>query len=60
MCSRKLYSEAARSGSSDENVSGQDENRHSIVNWLSAYQDESEEIALKKAIQLSKVTLFLT
>ena len=51
MSSSKLYSDAVRSGSSDEDVvsPGRD-----IFDWLHAYQQESEEVALQKSLQLSK------
>ena len=55
MSSSKLYSDAVRSGSSDEDVvsPGRD-----IFDWLHAYQQESEEVALQKSvIQLSTEAL---
>jgi hypothetical protein len=60
MSSDKLYSDAVRSGSSDEDVAspGPDQG-NGIFDWLHVYQHESEEVALQKSLQLSKVS-FIT
>ncbi len=54
MSSPKLYSEVVRPGSSDEDAVSPGRNQHGI-RWLVEYQQESEEVALEKTLQLSKV-----
>ena len=62
---RRLYSEVV-SGSSGRESSGEEfaegqslppRPRSSIYNWLSAYQNDRDEVALAKALEQSKVNL---
>ena len=63
---RRLYSEvlsgsSGRESSGDEFAEGHSlppRPRSSLCNWLSAYQNEREEVALAKALEQSKVNLF--
>lgn len=44
MSGQKLYSDVVRSGSSDESGEGSSPRPGGLVDWLCAYQNDSEEI----------------
>ena len=54
--SKKLYSEVVKGSSSEEELEMSKTSKSgSIVNWLHEYQTDEEDIALEKALNLSKV-----
>ena len=54
--SKRLY---ARVVSSDDDLeTGKTSGNSSILNWMHEYQVENEEVALRKAFDLSKVNVF--
>ena len=57
--SKQFYSEVVKGSSSEEELEMcQTSKTASIVNWLREYQTDEENVALEKALALSKV-LFL-
>ena len=55
MLDTRLYSEVVSGSSGSEDFELQKRPRGgSLVNWLSEYQTESEEVAVKKALEMSK------
>ena len=55
--SKQLYSEVVKGSSSEEELemSKTSAKSGSIVNWLHEYQTDEEDVALEKALTLSKV-----
>ena len=54
--SKQLYSEVVKGSSSEEELEMcQTSKTGSIVNWLGEYQTDEEDVALEKALALSKV-----
>ena len=54
--SKQLYSEVVKGSSSEEELEMcQTSKTGSIVNWLREYQTDEEDVALEKALALSKV-----
>ena len=54
--SKQLYSEVVKGSSSEEELEMcQTSKTDSIVNWLREYQTDEEDVALEKALALSKV-----
>ena len=59
--STRLYSDVVSGGSGSEleNFEPQKRSRSGgLVSWLTEYQTENEEVALNKALEISKVILF--
>lgn len=56
MMSKRLYSEVVSKGSSSEDDSEMRTPKSGcLVNWLREYQDDEEQVALEKALELSRV-----
>ena len=54
--SKQLYSEVVKGSSSEEELEmSKTSKSESIVNWLHEYQTDEEDVALEKALNLSKV-----
>ena len=54
--SKQLYSEVVKGSSSEEELEMSKTSKSgSIVNWLHEYQTDEEDVALEKALNLSKV-----
>ena len=54
--SKQLYSEVVKGSSSEEELEMcKTSKTGSIVNWLREYQTDEEDVALEKALTLSKV-----
>ena len=54
--SKQLYSEVVKGSSSEEELEMcQTSKTGPIVNWLREYQTDEEDVALEKALALSKV-----
>ena len=55
--SARLYSEVV-SGSESSGDERPSTSRYCLFNWMKTYQTENEDVALQKAIDLSKVIYF--